>query len=170
MEWSVFCKVGGGDAEVVGEHGLPIRVFKGSSQHHALNYALQFWLGFVSGKNIPIHVLTMILIILQIQLTSGCVFTYKERSNQMTAQCVRAWLPQHGCPNNYLHERKVSSEDWKLHRTSPILNCRFTAVFFNLKFVNQMKMPLPLRFALHGAFGASLRLPKEKKCETRVFW
>ncbi len=22
---------------------------------------------------------------------------------------------------------------------------------------------------LHGAFGASLRLPKEKKCETRVF-
>ncbi len=27
-----------------------------------------------------------------------------------------------------------------------------------------LRLPIP-----HGAFGASLRLPKEKKCETRVF-
>ncbi len=37
-------------------------------------------------KKIP-SFLTMILIFLLIQLTSGCVFTYKERRNQLTEQC-----------------------------------------------------------------------------------
>ncbi len=38
-------------------------------------------------QNIPVHLLTMIPILLLIQLTSCCVFTYKERSKQITEQC-----------------------------------------------------------------------------------
>ncbi len=48
-------------------------------------------------KDIPIHIsYAMILILLLIELTSGCVFTYIERSNQLKQQCkmqaVREYL------------------------------------------------------------------------------
>ncbi len=47
--------------------------------------------------------------------------------------------------------------------------CDDVKAFFYFQMFLQIMLCQIEGFLMHGAFGASLRLPKEKKCETRVF-